>query len=369
MAKVIFRLNLQGKTPSTWAIPQSNVMARKDDKGNKFIDYYPGQDSCFVEDIQAKNKDLRPSKVPLFEYSVSSKQTELAVDEQNVALIRYLKTHPWFGVKYSIFSKDGQAKKDLTEFENVEKALELIKESDELKVQAISMAIFGLSSFNKSYTQCAAELKAKAIREPLVIIQAMEATNYETKYVSGLAFVSNIIKLNPTHTAIVWADSSEGVILHVAQGENGLDKLTNFLTNESKEAQVLKVALKDKEGFDVAEYFSNQEIYVHITLKNSLLNQGARLNFSILDKFENVIFINRRDLDFTGVTEWRVQLPSNVLIANQYKIGLALDIPKIKVLDFPAEKINLSIVNIEQEEFKYGDTENGIFKMPIQWKR
>ena len=238
MAKVIFRLNLQGKTPSTWAIPQSNVMARKDDKGNKFIDYYPGQDSCFVEDIQAKNKDLRPSKVPLFEYSVSSKQTELAVDEQNVALIRYLKTHPWFGVKYSIFSKDGQAKKDLSEFENVEKALELIKESDELKVKAISMAIFGLSSFNKSYTQCAAELKAKAIKDPIVIIQAMEAPNYETKYVAGLAFVSGIIKLNPTHTAIIW-DDNDGVILHVAQGENGLDKLTNFLTNESKEAQVL----------------------------------------------------------------------------------------------------------------------------------
>ena len=88
-------------------------------------------------------------------------QAELKATEKNIALIRYLKTHPWFGVKYSIFSKDGQAKKDLTEFENVEKALELIKESDELKVQAISMAIFGLSSFNKSYTQCAAELKAK----------------------------------------------------------------------------------------------------------------------------------------------------------------------------------------------------------------
>lgn len=238
MAKVIFRLNLQGKTPSTWAIPQSNVMAPKDNKGNKFIDYYPGQDSCFVEDIQAKNKDLRPSKVPLFEYNVSSKQTELMVDEQNVALINYLKTHPWFGVKYSIFSKDGQAQKDLSEFENVEKALELIKESDELKVKAISMAIFGLSSFNKSYTQCAAELKAKAIRDPQVIIVAMEAPNYETKYVAGLAFVSGIIKLNPTHTAIIW-DDNDGVILHVAQGENGLDKLTNFLTNESKEAQVL----------------------------------------------------------------------------------------------------------------------------------
>ena len=143
----------------------------------------------------------------------------------------------------------------------------------------------------------------------------------------------------------------------------------NFEEDESKEAQILKVALKDKEGNDVLEYFSNQEIYVHITLKNTLLNQGARLNFSILDKFENVIFINRKDLDFTGTIEWIVQIPSDTIIANQYKIGLVLDIPKVKVLDFPSEKINLSIVNIAQDEFKYGDTENGIFKMPIQWSR
>ena len=159
----------------------------------------------------------------------------------------------------------------------------------------------------------------------------------------------------------------DSYLLNYSSNEKKME--IKYEEDESKEAQILKVALKDKGGNDVLEYFSNQEIYVHITLKNSLLNQGARLNFSILDKFENVIFINRRDLDFTGVTEWRVQLPSNVLIANQYKIGLALDIPKIKVLDFPAEKINLSIVNIEQEEFKYGDTENGIFKMPIQWSR
>jgi lipopolysaccharide transport system ATP-binding protein len=61
-------------------------------------------------------------------------------------------------------------------------------------------------------------------------------------------------------------------------------------------------------------------------------------------------------------------LPGDTLIANFYKIGLALDIPKVKILDYPAEKTNLSIINIAQDEFKYGDSENGIFKMPIQWK-
>ena len=238
MAKVIFRLTIEGKTPSTWELPQTNVMGLKEGKGKKFIDYYPGEDSCFVEDIQAKNKDLRPAKVPLFQYNAQTKQTELAVDETNLALMNYLKTHPWFGVKFKLFSKQKEAEESLAEYQNVEKALELIKESDELKVKAISMAVFGLQSFYKTYTQCAAELKAKAIKDPIVIIQAMEAPNYETKYVAGLAFVSGIIKLNPTHTAIIW-DDNDGVILHVAQGENGLDKLTNFLTNESKEAQVL----------------------------------------------------------------------------------------------------------------------------------
>jgi lipopolysaccharide transport system ATP-binding protein len=142
----------------------------------------------------------------------------------------------------------------------------------------------------------------------------------------------------------------------------------NFEEGENKEAQILKVALKDKEGNDVIEFYSNQEICVHITLKNTLLNQGVRLNFSILDKFENVIFINRKDLDFTGISEWVVQIPSDTIIANQYKIGLALDIFNVKLLDFPSKKLTLSIVNIGQDEFKYGDVENGIFKIPIQWK-
>ncbi|HLO73758.1 MAG TPA: ABC transporter ATP-binding protein [Flavobacterium sp.] len=143
----------------------------------------------------------------------------------------------------------------------------------------------------------------------------------------------------------------------------------NFHEDETKEAQILSVALKDKEGKNVIEFYSNQEICVHITLKNTLLSKGVRLNFSLLDKFENVIFINRKDLDFTGISEWLVQIPSDTIIANQYKIGLALDIPKVKVLDYPTEKINLSIVNIAQDEFKYGDTENGVFKMPVIWSK
>lgn len=143
--------------------------------------------------------------------------------------------------------------------------------------------------------------------------------------------------------------------------------MINFPIDINKEAQVLSVSLKDKDGNDMMEFFSNQEICIHIKLNNTVTNEKARLNFSILDKFENVLFINRKNLDFLGTKDWIVTIPADTLIANSYCIGLTIDMPKIKVVDIPEKMVNLHIVNIEQDEFKYGDAENGIFKMPIVW--
>jgi lipopolysaccharide transport system ATP-binding protein len=142
----------------------------------------------------------------------------------------------------------------------------------------------------------------------------------------------------------------------------------NFEVDENKQAQILKITLKNNQGINAVEFYSNQEIFIHVTIKNKLFDMGVRLNFSILDKFENVIFINRKELDFIGISEWIVKIPSDTLIANQYKVGLALDIFNVKIIDFPAKKLILSIVNLGQDEFKYGDVENGIFKIPIEWK-
>jgi lipopolysaccharide transport system ATP-binding protein len=171
-----------------------------------------------------------------------------------------------------------------------------------------------------------------------------------------------------------------GTLIHKGNITSTLDSyLTNysnddsrstmiFEINELKEAQILKVELKDDADAPVIDYLSNQDVFVHITLINKCKNENARLNFSILDKYENVIFITRRNLDFQDIKTWIVKVPKNTLIANSYIIGLALDIPKIKLLDFPENKLQLNIINIAQEEFKDGDSENGIFKIPVEWK-
>jgi lipopolysaccharide transport system ATP-binding protein len=138
--------------------------------------------------------------------------------------------------------------------------------------------------------------------------------------------------------------------------------------NDLKDSQIVEVALKDKNNDAVIEYYSDQDIYIHVTILNKFEQKNARLNFTILDKFEKLLFISRRQLDFIGLKTWVVKIPGKFIIANTYLIGLALDIPKIKLLDMPENKLNLNIVNISQEEFKDGDIDNGVIKIPVEWK-
>lgn len=162
-------------------------------------------------------------------------------------------------------------------------------------------------------------------------------------------------------------DTALSRYLEINSTEENLCKII-YEEDTSKEAQILEVELRDKNNERMIEYFADQDIYIHITLRNNFYQENARLNFSILDKYENVIFINRRVLDFVGLIKWIVKIPGNSLIANSYMIGFALDIPKIKLLDLPQKKLNLNIINLIQEEFKEGDTENGIFKIPVKWE-
>lgn len=230
MAKIIFRLT--GKdTPLSWEVPQENVMAVKGDKGKKFINYYKGQDSIYTEDLT--NKDIRPSKVPDFVYNALTKATELQVDDTDRSLLNYLKAHPWNGKKWKLHSKEIEADAKLSQFDKVEKALDYIKDADEMKVKANAIAVFGLHAFAKSTKECSAELKEKAIKNPDVIIRAFEADNYQVRFLASLAFCKGIIKNNLTSTAVVWNDEKEGTIVHVATGENGIDKLADFLAEKN----------------------------------------------------------------------------------------------------------------------------------------
>jgi hypothetical protein len=231
---IIFRLT-EKRTPASWAI--SGGFAVKEGKGRKLINYYPGSDSYFVED---QTSDIPPQEV-LFTYNdiLSDPATEISVNPDNLALLGYLKAHPFFNLHYYIHSEEQLSEDKLATYDKVEKAFSLIKDTDGLEVQAMALAVFKLEAYGWPAVKCLAELKEKATKQPDVIINAIEADNYESKYLAALAFYSGIVSENTTHTAVVWADDNQNVILRLAVGENGIQKLGDKLSVSDEESNLL----------------------------------------------------------------------------------------------------------------------------------
>jgi hypothetical protein len=226
--QIIFRLT-EKRTPASWSI--SGGFAVKEGKGRKLINYYPGSDSYFVED---QTSDI-PAQEVTFIYNdiLSDPATEIVVDEDNIALVGYLKAHPFFNLHYYIHDESKLDENKLADYDKIEKAFSLIKENEDLKVQAMALAIFKMDAFGWTAIKARAELKEKATTNPDIIINAIESDKYESKYLSALAFYSGIVREDSMKSAVVWNDEDLGVILPIAKGENGINALADFISVES----------------------------------------------------------------------------------------------------------------------------------------
>lgn len=293
MAKVTFRLNGED-TPLSWTVPQDGAMALKGD-ARKYINYYPGQDSIYTEDIT--NKDIRFTKVPDFVYNPLSKHTELTFDDSDKALLNYLTNHPWHNKKWKVFSKALEAAEKLSKYDKVDTALSYIKDSDELKIKANAIAVFGLHYYYKTTEECAVALKDKALHNPEVITNSFEAPDYEARFLASLAFCTGVVKNNFTSTAVVWDDANEGIIVHVAKGENGIDKLTEVLAVTSKESETLQQEFHNRIKKISSKSLSPKEAKATIDAKDAQIAELQRKLEAMTKKTEPLTSDEIADMD------------------------------------------------------------------------
>lgn len=255
MGKLIeFRLT-EKRTPASWTL--SGGYAVKPGFGSKLINYFPGSDSIFVED---QKSDVKAKEVEFtYNDTLTDPATSIMVDEDNKCLIDYLKAHSFFNHHYYIHNEDQLAKNKLANLDKIEKAFSLIKENEDLKIQAMALAIFKEEAYGWSPTKCKAELKERATTAPDIIINAMESDRYESKYLSALAFYSGIVKENQLKGAVVWNDEDEGVILRIAKGENGIKVLGDLLYVENDETRLIFQEI----GIRLNKYSSVEEVTVN----------------------------------------------------------------------------------------------------------
>jgi len=262
---------LKDKIEGTWSMRGGNALKNG---RMKSINYYPGSDSIFEEDNRDTSIKAR-SVVFRYNDTLSDPAVEVIVPIADRNLIDYLEAHPFNGRFYKRHDPEQVAEQKLENYDNIEKALDYIKESDDTKIKGIALAVLGIEYLGYSSVQLKMLLKEKALKEPLYVIGSFEAEDYQNRYLVGLSYASGVIKSNATHTAVVWSDN-DGEIIRVAKGENPIDKLTEFFEKQNQDSEVVlqELGLRLKDMLDKAVSENTERIlelhqkYIEKTGKN-----------------------------------------------------------------------------------------------------
>jgi len=229
-----------GKTSGSYQLPIRTEMVAKlveGEKRLKKIQYIKGSNSIFVEDYQG---DEKPEPV-WFE------DGEIRVSEENWVLNELLQKHSWFNKHYVLVNEEATAEAEVNEFEILTKASNsIITEQDEYKLQAMAMIVVSMDAANWGAFKCKTELLKYAKNHSKILLAEMAKPDYESRLIAALSFNKEIVKYNAHRTAVVWNDGKEGKIVIVAEGENGIDKLGEFLSKQNETSTAVLQRIGEK---------------------------------------------------------------------------------------------------------------------------
>lgn len=307
---------LSGKTKGAWQLPLKETLIERINKdgkseGLKKIKFVPGTESFFAEDISG---DLQPVAI----WFDNGKIVVPKIDKLKNAL---LQAHPWYGKHYELFSKANTSKKELAILRAKDEARKLIDESDEQKINAIALAIFGQAAFSWDSDTSELELRKYADLKPEQLQKELSSKDYESKYIAALAISKGIITTNPMKSDIIWNDTTKGIILRLAKGETAIGKLGEFLATRTEESErvlqeigirvtKLEVVTKKEISQDIKKVLSEKD--EEIAALKALLSKSKNPNESqdvtltlkeatlkYIDKFEKEPSLRyKNDLDW-----------------------------------------------------------------------
>lgn len=227
-------------SPETWSLNQKNVLVKNPKTGFlENIYYLPGTNTIWHSELQKQGDILKNYK----KKSIYFVEGTLSVSPDNLIQIEYLKTHPDFSVKYSLVDKNADAQKSIDKADLITSAV-LSLQGKTLDIKTVGLLVFGESVLLQEDKEIEAMVKQSAISNPQAIVDAYsDQGEWKYKKVVALALSKDIIKINPTKTAVLWTDTGEP-ILTLAVGQKPIDEMGLFLSENKNETTLQSLSIK-----------------------------------------------------------------------------------------------------------------------------
>jgi len=235
----VYRLKT-GKNFGTYLVQP--CLIEKEGVGLQWANYYPGGKSIWVDE----NEKLVAEPITFMGEEDGLNPCEIQIPKKNKLQNDFIQKHSDYNINFELYSEELVAEKQIAEYNKVDQAFAIIKESNDTKLKAKSLAILGMEAYGWSLAKVKATLTKLAIENPSKIIDKCEESDYKGKYLAAMAIYSNVVKQNDMGSAVVWNSGLEGVILELAKGEQPIEKLGEFLTRSTNESLTVLQTIGEK---------------------------------------------------------------------------------------------------------------------------
>src|SRR5207244_519450 len=108
-----------------------------------------------------------------------------------------------------------------------------------------------------------------------------------------------------------------------------------------KPIQILKAIIIDSNEIETSEFGFKEPVFLQFTVKNLSSESDVRYNVAMLDIHDRLITVDSKYvLPNQGYTTFKVALPVEFLTPNQYKVGLSIDIPSVRLIEIVADQLS-----------------------------
>ena len=154
---------------------------------------------------------------------------------------------------------------------------------------------------------------------------------------------------------------------YIHNGNTNL-KTYSAVDNNAKPIQILKAYISDSDGQNKVEFVFKEPVLFNFTIKNVSDDRDVRYNIALFDVLDRVIMVDSHYVKpKNGYRSFTVAIPTHLLTPNQYKIGLSIDVPSVKLIELLQEKFSFEIINKGSEIGARGDTDYGFLIPNFVW--
>jgi lipopolysaccharide transport system ATP-binding protein len=161
------------------------------------------------------------------------------------------------------------------------------------------------------------------------------------------------------------------VIEEYLKGDSEIAGIFQASNDISKPTQVISIKILNDKNLISETFSAGEDFYVELSIKNNSSEKGIRCNIGIWDIYDSLIMIDRITIEECAeIISYKGKFQGKILLPNRYKITISIDIPNVRVIDFPSDALFFEIVDtVGIDVAKSGDIENGLIKSSILWSK